>query len=85
MLEIGFGAVAFGKRFRLYSIATVVIVVVFGALTGFDAPRVAANLRTPWVGVWEQISIGVFLLWVVVLAIALLRVRDKQDEAVNTL
>ena len=76
MLEIGFGAAAFGKRFRLYSIATMVILVVFGALTGLDGPRVAANLPTPWVGVWERINIGVFLLWVVVLAIALLRVRD---------
>jgi hypothetical protein len=73
MLAIGFGAVAFGKRFRLYSIATLVILVAFGALTGLDGPRIAANLPTPWVGVWERINIGVFLLWVVVLAVALLR------------
>ncbi|MGH9201517.1 MAG: hypothetical protein ACRD2A_09790 [Vicinamibacterales bacterium] len=73
MLAIGFGAAAFGKRVRLYSIATVVILVVCGALTGIDAPRIAANLPTPWVGVWERINIGVWLLWVVVLAIALLR------------
>jgi hypothetical protein len=72
LLEIGFGAAAFGKRFRLYSIATIVILVAFGALTGLDAPRIPANLPTPWVGVWERINIGVFLLWVVVLAIALL-------------
>jgi len=73
MLAIGFGAAAFGKRFRLYSIATIVILVTFGALTGPDAPRIAANLPTPWVGVWERISISAFLVWVVVLAIALLR------------
>ena len=76
LLAIGFGAAAFGKRFRLYSIATMVILVAFGALTGLDGPRIAANLPTPWVGIWERINIGVFLLWVVVLAITLLRVRD---------
>jgi hypothetical protein len=85
LLAIGFGAAAFGKRFRLYSIATMVILVVFGVLTGLDGPRVAANLPTPWVGVWERINIGVFLLWVVVLAVALLRVRDTQDAPVNML
>ena len=72
MLAIGFGAAAFGKRFRRYSVATLVILVACGALTGLDGPRIAANLPTPWVGVWERINIGVFLLWVVVVAIALL-------------
>jgi len=72
-LAIGLGAAAFGKRFRLYSKATVVNLVAFGALTGLDGPRIAANLPTPWVGVWERINIGLFLLWVVVLAVALLR------------
>jgi hypothetical protein len=75
LVAIGFGAAALGKRFRLYSIASIVIVGLFGALTGLDSPRIAANLPTPWVGGWERINIGVFLLWVVVLAIALLRRR----------
>ena len=43
---------------------------------GLDGSRIAANLPTPWVGVWERISIGAFLLWVAVLAIARLRVED---------
>jgi Protein of unknown function (DUF998) len=82
LLAIGFGAAAFGKRFRLYSIATIVLLVVFGALTGLESPRIAANLPTPWVGVWERINIGVFLLWVVALPIALLRapVEQSQDD-----
>jgi hypothetical protein len=77
MVTIGFGAAAFGKRFRLYSIATMVILLAFGALTGLDGPRVAANLPTPWVGVWERVNIGIFLLWVVVLATFLLRVQGR--------
>jgi len=76
LLAIGFGASAFGKLFRLYSVATLLILVVFGALTFLDGPKIAANLPTPLVGVWERINIGAFLLWVVVLASALLRVPD---------
>jgi pimeloyl-ACP methyl ester carboxylesterase len=77
LLAIGFGAAAFGKRFRVYSIASLVILFAFGALTFWDAPRVGANLPTPWIGVWERINIGVFLLWIVVLAMALLRTGDN--------
>jgi Protein of unknown function (DUF998) len=80
LLAVGFGAAAFGKRFRLYSIGTIVLLVVFGALTGLEAPRIAANLPTPWVGVWERINIGVFLLWVVALATALLRAPVEQPH-----
>jgi len=81
MLAIGFGAAAFEKRFRLYSIATVVILVAFGVLTGMDASRVQANLPTPWLGLWERIMIAVDMLWIVVLAITLLRVRDVATVA----
>jgi hypothetical protein len=55
--------------------ATLALLVAFGALTGLDGPRIAANLPTPWVGVWERINIGAFLFWVVVLAVALLRAK----------
>jgi len=75
LLAIGYGTAAFGTRFRRYSIATLLILLAFGALTFVDAPRVQANLPTPWIGVWERINVGVFLLWVVVLATALLRAR----------
>ena len=78
-LAIVFGAVALGQRFRLYSIKTMVVLVGFGVLTGLDSSRMSANLPTPWMGVWERISIGAFLLWIVVLAVTLLRVRDAQE------
>ena len=73
LLAIVFGAAAFGKRFRLYSLATIVVLLLFGALTGWAAPRLEAGLPTPWIGVWERISIGAYMLWVAVLAIVLLR------------
>ncbi len=80
LVAIGFGANAFGKLFRIYSIGTIVLLLVFGALTGLDGPRIAANLPTPWVGVWERISIAGFLLWVVVPATALLRAEKGPDS-----
>jgi hypothetical protein len=49
------------------------ILVAFGVLTGLNGPRIGANLPTPWAGVWERINIGAYLLWVVVLAVGLLR------------
>jgi hypothetical protein len=73
VLTVVFAAAGLGKRFRLYSVATLAAFLVFGALTGMDGPRITANLPTPWVGVWERILIATFLLWVVVLAFALLR------------
>ena len=73
MLMVGFGAAALGKRFRVYSIATMVIVLACGAVTGTYASQVQADLPTPWVGVWERISIAMFMGWIAVLATALLR------------
>jgi hypothetical protein len=75
LLAMGFGAAAFGKRFRLYSIVTMVILVGFGTLAGLDGPRVQANLPTPWVGIWQRIAIAAFLVWVVTLTTMLLRRR----------
>lgn len=70
------GAGAFGRWFRAYSIASLAVLAVFAALTFMDAPGVSQNAPTPWIGVWERINIGVFLLWVVVLALALWDGRD---------
>jgi hypothetical protein len=77
LLIIGFGASAFGLRFRLYSIGTILIVIVFGTLAGLDGPRVAANLPTPWLGVTERISVFSYMVWLMVLAIGLLREQGQ--------
>jgi hypothetical protein len=73
LLAIAFGAGASGKRFRAYSIATFALLIVFGSLTFLYAPAMAANLPTPWVGLFERINVGGYLLWVAVLATVLLR------------
>jgi hypothetical protein len=75
LAAIGFAAAALGKRFRRYSVATILIMIAFIALTSLDAPRIPQDLPTPWIGVWERINIAAYLLWVAVLAVALLRAQ----------
>jgi hypothetical protein len=82
LLAIGFGSMAFGKWFRVYSIVTILILFSFGILTGIDAPRVQANLPTPMAGIWERINIGVFLLWVSAFSLVLL--REKNEASYKT-
>jgi hypothetical protein len=77
LLAMGFAATAFGKGFRVYSIATVIALVVFGALAGMQGPRIAANLPTPWVGAAERINIGGYLLWQIVLAVLAWRLPQR--------
>ena len=72
-LALIYTAAALGRPFRLYSIATVAILVLFGTLTFLDAPGLSKNLPTPMIGIWERINIGVFLLWVIVLGDVLWR------------
>lgn len=84
LAAIAFAAAGLGKRFRLYSIATLVVLLAFGVLTGLDAPKVSANLPTPLIGVWERIQIGVVIVWDMVLAIALLRMKATATPAART-
>lgn len=74
VVAVGFGAAAFGRRFRRYSIISLALVLVFGVLTFLEAPGVAANEATPWIGVWERLNIAIFLLWEIVLALESWRV-----------
>jgi hypothetical protein len=72
--SVALGAAARGRAFRLYSFATLLVMIVFGALTSFMAPGLGTSEPTPWLGLAERLDIGAFLLWVAVLSIALLRV-----------
>jgi hypothetical protein len=73
LLALGFAAAALGKGFRMYSIITFIVLLIFGILTFMEAPHLSTHEPTPMIGVWERINIGVFLLWVIVLAIILLK------------
>lgn len=78
LAAIGFAAAAFGRRFRVYSVATIVLLVAFGIVAGLYGARLEANLPTPWMGVAERVNIFAYMLWVVMLAGALLRHRPAQ-------
>ncbi|HET7231900.1 MAG TPA: DUF998 domain-containing protein [Longimicrobium sp.] len=73
VLAMAFGAAALGGAFRRFSLSAIALFLVFGTLTGIEAPRVAANLPTPWIGVWERAAIAAFMLWMAMLARALMR------------
>jgi hypothetical protein len=77
LLSIVFGAIASGKRFRVYSIFTFLMMTLFAIWGGTFVSRVAANQPTPWLGVIERGSIYAYLLWVAVLAITLLCSKNK--------
>lgn len=68
LMAMAFAAKTLGRGFRLYSVVTFLIFIIFGILTFLDAPNISTNGPTPWIGVWERINIGAFLLWMIVLA-----------------
>jgi Protein of unknown function (DUF998) len=70
---MGFGAAAFEKKFRIYTITSIVLLMGFGILTSLDTPNLEANLPTPMMGLWERINQYIFFLWVIVLSIQLIR------------
>jgi hypothetical protein len=76
---IGVSAAAFGKAFRVYAILTLVVLVAFSVVTGTQATQINAGEPVLWFGVTERALIGVWLQWVAVLAIALLRARRTLD------
>ena len=78
-LSIGFGAAALGKGFRFYSIATIIVFIVFGVLTFVEAPNVDKNGPTPYIGLWERINIAAFMVWMLVFSNILLR-REKKSS-----
>jgi hypothetical protein len=78
---IGFAAAAFGLRFRLYSVATVLVLAVFGMLAGQDMAALAAGQPTPWLGFNERVNAYGYQLWIAVLAIAQRREVSARQPA----
>jgi Protein of unknown function (DUF998) len=76
VLAVVFGSTLLGKRFQYYSYATIAILLVFGALTGSQAGRIATNEPTLWAGIEERMNSYGIMLWVAVLAVGLLRGQE---------
>lgn len=75
VIAMGLAAAVLGRHFRIYTLATLSVFVVFGVLTGMEATRLAAGLSTPFLGLWERVNMGAGMLWTAVLAWTLLK-RD---------
>jgi hypothetical protein len=78
LLTIGFGAFLFRKRFRLYSLLSIIILIVFGVLTSAQVPQLASGQPTTWMGLTERVNIYATMTWFAVLSIMLLREEKKQ-------
>lgn len=77
VLIMTFSALALDWKFRIYTIVSVLLLITFGMLTSMQAPNVDKNLATPLIGVWERVNTGIFLLWVIVLAVILLKKESR--------
>jgi hypothetical protein len=67
------GAIGLGRNFRLFSTATVLVMLGFGYLMSLDVPRVAAGHATPYLGITERITMAAWLIWMAILSAQLLR------------
>ena len=65
------GATLHGRRFRWYSIETLLALAVFGGLTVRQTPQLAAGQPTPWMGFKERVNIYATMAWIAALAISL--------------
>lgn len=76
LCAIGFAAVGLGKGFRIYSIASIVVMLGAGAATFWYASRFGTELATPGIGLLERVNVYGYLLWIAMLAVALTRRRE---------
>lgn len=80
LLIIGSGANVNGRWFRIYSIGTIVILILCWILVGMATPSISMGLPTPWVGIYERINVYGYMLWVIMLAIVLLQKEKDQTN-----
>jgi hypothetical protein len=80
VLFLGFGSNTDGKWFRIYSIVTILLTLIFGAGVGTQAPMIAAQQPTPGMGIMERISVFSPMVWMIVLAAVLLRSQSTVSK-----
>jgi hypothetical protein len=64
------GAFVHGNGFRIYSLATLLTVMVFAGLTFQQATLLAAHEPAPYLGLIERVNIYAWMLWIAVLSIS---------------
>ncbi len=78
LLTTGFGIASLGKRFRLFSVVTLAVLVMVVVFIGVQTAQVAAGSTPSFFGISERVLTWVWFLWVTVLSITLL--REKPDR-----
>ncbi len=71
LLAMVCGTFLHGMRFRLYSLGTLLTVLVGASLSFRQAAKLAANQPAPWLGLMERVNIYAWMLWVAALALSL--------------
>lgn len=71
---IAFGSVAQGRGFRVFSIASILIIMAGGIITGMLSTHMTALASsTPWAGIAERVNIYGTMLWILMLGVVRLR------------
>jgi len=86
LVAMGLGAAALGKRFRIYSLVNLGLVVGFFALGFSYVPEASAGQPTPLLGLFERIGFSAYFLWLTVLAVALWRrptIKERDGDLDN--
>lgn len=78
IMAIATGSRARGTGFRVYSITTIAVTLLSGAVAGYYGGRMVEHLPTPWMGVAERISIFSYMAWVAAFSIVLLQRPEVQ-------
>lgn len=73
LFMMGFGAAAMKGKFRIFTLAIVIIFIVAGVFIGTGSAAMAANEPTPFLGIWERISIASVMLWIGFFSVSLVR------------
>jgi hypothetical protein len=84
IVMLALGATLGSKRFRIYSVVTLVTVLAFGAYMGTQTANVGENEPTPWLGIAERVAIFAPMIWMGVLGLTL-RQRPERDSRTDVL
>jgi hypothetical membrane protein len=79
-VALALSAVAFAGWFRLYAIATLAVLIGFGAASSVAIQGLDQN-STPWAGGFERINAYAYFAWLVVLAVLVM--RRYRDSALS--
>jgi hypothetical protein len=71
LLAMTVGAFLHGIRFRLYSLGTLLTVLVFAGLSFQQVGLLAAHEPAPYLGLIERVNIYAWMLWVAVLSVSI--------------